>query len=218
MCRFHFSKRKTHILFTDKPVRRLLVSSSHEGWVLIAGIQIGCFQSAGLHVRPPPLPSVSLAANCTPAWHPPSSPNTPPPKFICHLVITELVNVSPPALFLSSQLVYCYILLLSAVLLSHLPSPPPPPWSSLRSLLWADDYSNKKYLQITTVIQTPALQQLPAVAVYRAVPLCRGCISPPHFHSCLWVTWWPHRDPQPCSHWWFGDLARKAVSQLCSCA
>lgn len=124
MCRFHFSKRKTHILFTDKPVRRLLVSSSHEGWVLIAGIQIGCFQSAGLHVRPPPLPSVILAANCTPAWHPPSSPNTPPPKFICHLVITELVNVSPPALFLSSQLVYCYILLLSAVLLSHLPSPP----------------------------------------------------------------------------------------------
>lgn len=82
--------------------------------------------------------------------------------------------------------------------------------------LWADDYSNKKHLrlQITTVIQTPALPQLSVVVVYWAVLLCLSCISPPQVRSCLWVTWWPRRDPQPRSHWWFGDLAGKAVAQL----
>lgn len=44
--------------------------------------------------------------------------------------------------------------------------------------------------------------------------LCLSCISPSQVHSCLRVTWWPHRDPQTCSHWWLGDLAGKALPQL----
>lgn len=76
----------------------------------------------------------------------------------------------PPCSF--SLLPVSILLHSSAVSSFSLPPtlPPPPPWSSLHSLLWADDYSNKKYLQITTVIQTPALQQLPGLSSCAIVP------------------------------------------------
>lgn len=144
-----------------------------------------------------------------------------------------LVNVSPALLLSSSVSCYSLLLLLSAVFSLPLP---PLSCSWIISLLfvsavsfpppWADDYSNKQHLslQITAMIQTPLLLQLSVVVVYWAALLCLRCISPPHasppsplhFHACLWVTWWPHCDPQRCSHWWFNDLAGKAVAHYCS--
>lgn len=55
-----------------------------------------CWMQA-FRVCVPLLPSVNLAANYTrlaSLW----SSSTPPPKFICHLLITELLNVSPTLL------------------------------------------------------------------------------------------------------------------------
>lgn len=86
------------------------------------------------------LASVRVAANCCiPAWRPPRPTVTPPLKFICRLVITERVNVSPPPLCSFSRLPVRILMHSSAVsnfplphprhhhhhhLLCHHPSPP----------------------------------------------------------------------------------------------
>lgn len=88
----------------------------------------GRFSKCSLTHLPFPLPWVSLATNYT--RYPPKSPHTPPLKFMCHLLITELVNVSPP------QLLFFFpvsILLLSYVSSFPLLPPPPAPWSSPHS-------------------------------------------------------------------------------------
>lgn len=183
-------------------------------WRWVAG-----FQKCSLTHLPFPLPWVSLATNYT--RYPPKSPHTPPLKFMCHLLITELVNVSPPApLLLSSQY--------SAALLCQQFSSSPssscsliisPLFSSAVSFpqLWADDYSNKQRLslQITTLIQTPVLPLLLSVVVDYCTVLQRLSRA----FVCLSVTWWPCRDPQARSRWRYSGLPRKSwspVVQVCA--
>lgn len=155
----------------------------------------GRFSKCSLTHLPFPLPWVSLATNYT--RYPPKSPHTPPLKFMCHLLITELVNVSPPApLLLSSQYG-------AALLCQQFSSSPSsscsliisPLFSSAVSFpqLWADDYSNKQRLslQITTLIQTPVLPLLLSVVVdYCAVlqRLSRAFVCLSQSHDDLVVT------------------------------
>lgn len=87
----------------------------------------GRFSKCSLTHLPFPLPWVSLATNYT--RYPPNSPHTPPLKFMCHLLITELVNVSPPSSSSSFQSVFCCspmsaVFLFSLLLLlpDHLPT------------------------------------------------------------------------------------------------
>lgn len=87
----------------------------------------GRFSECSLTHLPFPLPWVSLATNYT--RYPPKSPHTPPLKFMCHLLITELVNVSPPSSS-SSQSVCCCspmsaVFLFSLLLPDHLPHSSP---------------------------------------------------------------------------------------------
>lgn len=132
----------------------------------------------------------------------PQSPNTPPLKFICRLLITELVNVPPP-LFFSPPSQYtatlcCYPVSTFPLLPTSSSSPCSmiiSPLSSSASLLCE---------LMITVTKSTLVYKLPlwfrhqcysgCVLLWFVELLCPGCISPPLVHSCLWVTWWPHRD------------------------
>lgn len=135
----------------------------------------------------PPLPSVDLATTRTPAWH--------PPTFLthlllnsCHLLITELLNVSPSPLLFSPLVYQCFLLLRCQQVYPPSSCSPiiSPRCSSSVSLplAWANDYSNKSHLRlhITSVIQTP-------VSLQRAVWAC-GLLScafvPRPYSSYAW--------------------------------
>lgn len=129
----------------------------------------------------------------------------------------------PPLFFFSSQPT---LLLFSASLSAVFLSLPPSSSSSFSMIIISSPLlsaSLRCELMITVtnstfVYKSPLWFRLQShcncVLLWFMELLCLRCISAPQVHSCLCVTWWPRCDPQPRSHWWFGDLAGKAVAQL----
>lgn len=141
---------------------------------------------------------------------PPSLPNTPSLKFICHLLITELVNASPAAP-LSFQSAYCcsvssllLLQIICALLCCQFPSAASWWWNNTlvyKLPLW---FRHKCYCNCL-------------VSWFIELCFCSS-VGSLQGQASVRVTWWPQRDPSTelsVVLWW---PSLHNCSSLCSCA
>lgn len=195
---------KVHLPVTDKPVCQLPVSSS----IFLAQVQVG-FRVFKLQVASTAW-SEFWQQTTFPPGIPPSLPNTPSLKFICHLLITELVNASPAAP-LSFQSAYCcsvssllLLQIICALLCCQFPSAASWWWNNTlvyKLPLW---FRHKCYCNCL-------------VSWFIELCFCSS-VGSLHGQASVRVTWWPQRDPSTelsVVLWW---PSLHNCSSLCSCA